>query len=107
MDNNTIDQYTSIDEHTFIECGDCKHFSFFEINNIDSIDGKCNRDSIYNYKKVKSTDRRCRSCATCQNPICEYGIWKCNWMSQIGFCKLDLYITPECIYYKAKLNTHE
>jgi len=98
-----VDHPTTIDE-SFIECGDCRNFTFFEYSEHD--EGKCNRDSLYDYKLVKSTDRRCRNCASCTRPYIEYGIWKCEYRDQIGFSVLDLFITPECKYYNSNILVH-
>jgi len=65
VNNNT----TNIDESTFMECGDCRYFSFFDYCDSKETRGKCNRDSLYEYKPVRSTDHRCRSCKSCKHPV--------------------------------------
>ena len=82
----------------FIECSDCRYFSFFE-NEIEK--GKCSRDSIYEFTIVNPRDRKCRPCSTCNHLIEEDGIYGCFWRTKIG-SYFDTTITPECPHHQSK-----
>jgi len=97
-----INDDINIDKEPYIECGDCRYFSFFEGSEDSNLRGKCYRDSLFDFYVVKATDRRCRSCSTCIHPVLEDNVWKCKWKDQIGFSEFILTITPECKYYESK-----